>query len=141
MTSVALSDWLVDTTKITRALNCKHNVMNGEGGTRESTSFSLPVYEVQLNGITFLPYNFSSYILQLTTYNLQLPLYTSCRGWVTAWVKYTVKTGISIIPSADRNISSRLPVVVTGVILLPAVVIDMHAHQSAVHSVSTCGFI
>ena len=32
MTSVALSDWLVDTTKITRALNCKHNVMNGEGG-------------------------------------------------------------------------------------------------------------
>ncbi len=46
MTSVALSDWLVDTTKITRALNCKHNVMNGEGGTRESTSFSLPVYEV-----------------------------------------------------------------------------------------------
>ncbi len=41
MTSVALSDWLVDTTKITRALNCKHNVMNGEGGTRESTSLSL----------------------------------------------------------------------------------------------------
>ena len=54
MTSVALSDWLVDTTKITRALNCKHNVMNGEGGTRESTSFSLPVYEVQLT------YNFPS---------------------------------------------------------------------------------
>ena len=36
MTSVALSDWLVDTTKITRALNCKHNVMNGEGGDRKS---------------------------------------------------------------------------------------------------------
>ena len=75
MTSVALSDWLVDTTKITRALNCKHNVMYGEGGTRESTSFSLPVYEVQLNGIPFLPYNFPSYILHLTTYNLQLTTY------------------------------------------------------------------
>ena len=75
MTSVALSDWLVDTTKITRALNCKHNVMNGEGGTRESTSFSLPAYEVLLNGIPFLPYNVPAYNLQLTTYNLQLTTY------------------------------------------------------------------
>ncbi len=57
MTSVALSDWLVDTTKITRALNCKHNVMNGEGGTRESTSFSLPVYEVQLRGCLIINVN------------------------------------------------------------------------------------
>ena len=54
MTSVALSDWLVDTTKITRALNCKHNVMNGERGTRESPSFSAWSLTVCCSGLLML---------------------------------------------------------------------------------------